>query len=169
MNAVEDIHLLPSEYRMNETGFDKTASCHAVHTGTHLITKVRKRWARLVLVWVTDQMTSMPGAVGRSTLILWPGKASEKIQRRVIPPVCVKCRRTSQEKIKKKRVFSVSYQPINPLGTPANRRGHGCSMQLASFLLFFPCKLNLCLFLMLLLLLQPRSIAFFCWRFKQDP
>jgi hypothetical protein len=43
-------------------------------------------------------MTSMPGAVRRCTCILWTGKASEKARRGVIPPVCVKYRRTPREK-----------------------------------------------------------------------
>jgi hypothetical protein len=31
----------------------RTASCHVGYTGTHLITEVNQRWARLVLGWVT--------------------------------------------------------------------------------------------------------------------
>jgi hypothetical protein len=74
----------------------KTAFCHVGHTGTHLITKVKQRWAQLVLGWGTAQMTSMPGAVRRCTRILWPGKASEKSLIGVIPPVCVKYCRSLQ-------------------------------------------------------------------------
>jgi hypothetical protein len=33
--------------------FKRTASCHAGHTGTHLITKVKQFWALLGLGWVT--------------------------------------------------------------------------------------------------------------------
>jgi hypothetical protein len=39
------------------------ASCHVGHTGTHLIIEVKQYWARIVLGWVTTEMTSMPGAV----------------------------------------------------------------------------------------------------------
>jgi hypothetical protein len=42
---------------------EKQASCHVGRAGTHLISKVKQRWARLVLGWVTAQMTSKPGAV----------------------------------------------------------------------------------------------------------
>jgi hypothetical protein len=42
----------------------------------------------------------MPGAVRRCTCILWLGKAWEKTPRGVIPTVCVKYRRTLQEKRK---------------------------------------------------------------------
>jgi hypothetical protein len=42
-------------------------------------------------------MTIMPGAVRRCTRILWPGKASEKTPKGVIPPVGVKYRRTPGE------------------------------------------------------------------------
>jgi hypothetical protein len=38
-------------------------SCHVGHTGTHLITDVKQRWAWLVLWWVTTQITSEPSAV----------------------------------------------------------------------------------------------------------
>jgi hypothetical protein len=44
-----------------------TASCHFGHTGTHLMTEVKQRWARLVLGWVTTQMKSMLGAVRSCT------------------------------------------------------------------------------------------------------
>jgi hypothetical protein len=47
-------------------------------SGTHLITEVKQRWARILLGVVTTQMTSMPGAVRRCTRILWPGKASKR-------------------------------------------------------------------------------------------
>jgi hypothetical protein len=77
-----------------ESGGEQWVSCHVGPTGTHLITKVKQRCVRLVLGWVNPQMTSSPGAVSRCTCILWPGKASEKTPRGVIPPVCVKYRRT---------------------------------------------------------------------------
>jgi hypothetical protein len=65
------------------------ASCHVGHTGTHLIHEDKQRWAWLVMGWVTNQMTSMAGAVRRCTCILRCGKALEKTPRGVIPPVCV--------------------------------------------------------------------------------
>jgi hypothetical protein len=59
-----------------------TDSCHVGHTGTHLITEVKQRWALVVLGLVTAQMTiSMSGAVKRCTHIMWLGKASEKLFR----------------------------------------------------------------------------------------
>jgi hypothetical protein len=65
--------------------------------GTHLITKVKQRSARLVLGWVTAQMTSIPGADRRCTRMLRPSTASEKIPRGVISSVCVKYCQTPQE------------------------------------------------------------------------
>jgi hypothetical protein len=82
----------------------RTASCHVGHNGTHLITKVKQQWARLVLGRVTIQISSIPGAVKRSTRILWPRKALEKTPRGVIPPACVKYRKTPREKNPKKRM-----------------------------------------------------------------
>jgi hypothetical protein len=38
-------------------------SCFVGHTSTNLITEVMQRWARLVLGWLTSQMTSMSGIV----------------------------------------------------------------------------------------------------------
>jgi hypothetical protein len=67
-------------------------SCHVGHTGTHLIIKVKQRWARLVLTGVNAKIKSMLDAVRRCSHILCPGKASEKTPREVIPPVCVKYR-----------------------------------------------------------------------------
>jgi hypothetical protein len=64
--------------------------CHVGHTGTHLITEVKQRWARIVLGWVT---MSMPGAFRRCTRIL------EKTPKGIIPPVCVKYR-LKEKKIK---------------------------------------------------------------------
>jgi hypothetical protein len=34
----------------------RTASCHVGHTGTHLITEVKQRWAWIVLGWVITLM-----------------------------------------------------------------------------------------------------------------
>jgi hypothetical protein len=44
-----------------------------VWTGTHLITEVEQRWARLLLGGVTREST--PGAVAKCSRILWPGSA----------------------------------------------------------------------------------------------
>jgi hypothetical protein len=41
------------------------------HTGTHWITEVEQRWARLVLGGVTRKST--PVAVGRCSRLLWLG------------------------------------------------------------------------------------------------
>jgi hypothetical protein len=46
---------------------------------------------------VTAQLTSMTGAVRRCTRILWPGMASAKTPRGVIPFDCLKYRRTPRE------------------------------------------------------------------------
>jgi hypothetical protein len=62
------------------------SSYHVRHTTTHLITEVKQRWARIVLGWVTTQMTSTRDALRMCARILWPGKASKKILRKVIPP-----------------------------------------------------------------------------------
>jgi hypothetical protein len=56
-------------------------------------------------------MTCMLGAPGRCNHILWPGKASEKRQREVIPPVCVKYRRTP---IRKKGPIAPRLNSISP-------------------------------------------------------
>jgi hypothetical protein len=77
-------------------------SCHVGHTGTHLNTKVKQRWARLAHGCVTTQMPSMPDAVRRCTHILRTGKASEKTPRGIIPPVWVKYRRKKKGKKEKK-------------------------------------------------------------------
>jgi hypothetical protein len=79
------------KHRIEKVPKKRTASYHVGHT-TNLITKVKQHWARLVLGWVTAQMTSRPGAVRRCTRILWPGKGSEKTAKEVIPPVCLKYR-----------------------------------------------------------------------------
>ena len=57
---------------------------------------IRESQATLVPVstWTGESKTGGTlGAVRRCTRILWPGKASEKTPRGVIPPVCVKYRR----------------------------------------------------------------------------
>jgi hypothetical protein len=59
-------------------------------------------------------MTSTPGAVRRCTLILWSGKASEKTPRGVFLPVCVKYRKTPQEK-KNKRLYASKVDAGRPL------------------------------------------------------
>jgi hypothetical protein len=81
------------------------ASCHVRHTSTQLITKVKQRWARLVLGWVT----SVTGAVKRCTRILWPEKALEKTPTEVIPHLKVTYRRMPKEKRK-------NYNNRNPGG-----------------------------------------------------
>jgi hypothetical protein len=53
-----------------KTKLKRMASCHVAHTGNYFINKVKQRWARLVLGWVTAQITSMLGAVRRCTHIL---------------------------------------------------------------------------------------------------
>jgi hypothetical protein len=55
----------------------------STYRGTHLITEVKQHWARLVLGWVTAQMTSMLDAIRKYTRILWPcmqgvGEATER-------------------------------------------------------------------------------------------
>jgi hypothetical protein len=63
---------------------------------THLITQVKQR-----STWMGDRSNDKyAGAVRRCTRILWPGMVSEKTPRGVITPVCVKYRRTPQEKTK---------------------------------------------------------------------
>jgi hypothetical protein len=83
---------------VHENGYYKIImSSHLGHTSTHVITKVKQRWAKIIIGWVTTQMTSMPGAVRRCTPILWTGKALERTPIGVIPPVCEKYCRTLQE------------------------------------------------------------------------
>jgi hypothetical protein len=66
---------------------NRTAFCNVGRTGTHVITEVKQRWARLR-----------------------PGKASEKTPRGVILPVCV-----TQIALKKKNYFFTSYSPFRIL------------------------------------------------------
>jgi hypothetical protein len=54
-----------------ELGFRQRCFCLVGHTGTHLISKVKQRWTRIVLGWVTTQMTSMLSAVRRWTVVAW--------------------------------------------------------------------------------------------------
>jgi hypothetical protein len=80
---VDDLWSVPG--LLNFLKDPRTASCHVGRTRTHLIIEVKQRWSRFVLIW--------PTAVRRCTSIFWPGKASEKTPRGVIPPVYVKyCR-----------------------------------------------------------------------------
>jgi hypothetical protein len=62
-------------------------------------------------------MTSMLGAVRMCTSILWDGMASEKTPRGVIPPICMKYRRTIQEKkcILMPSMFFVSQNEWKPV------------------------------------------------------
>jgi hypothetical protein len=72
-----------------ENGYYKIImSSHLGHTSTHVITKVKQRMAKMVIGWVTTQMTSMPGAVRRCTSILWTGKASERTPLEVLEDRC---------------------------------------------------------------------------------
>jgi hypothetical protein len=98
-----------------------------LHTGTHLITEVKQRWAHLVLGWVTTKITSMLVAFRRCTRILWPGKASEKTPKGVIPPLCVKYRRTPEEKTSQSEFlqFLHSFRGLRRLSI--NRNGHNKS------------------------------------------
>jgi hypothetical protein len=59
---------------------------------------------------------STPGAVRRCTRILWPGKASEKTPRGVIPPVCVK---NIAKRLKKKDWRNRAFQFFNILALGA--------------------------------------------------
>jgi hypothetical protein len=51
-------NLLQADVTQN-VRIDRMGSCHVGHTCTHLITKVKQHWARLVDGWMTAQMTSM--------------------------------------------------------------------------------------------------------------
>jgi cobalamin biosynthesis protein CobT len=62
-------------------------------------------------------MTSMPGTVRMCTRILWPGKASDKTPRGVVPPVCVKYSTTPQEKNIIFFLSSVSSEDDAPLSS----------------------------------------------------
>jgi hypothetical protein len=61
----------------------RTASCHVGQTGTHLITKVKLHWPKLVLGWMTSQITSIPGAVRRCSRILRPGPGPHRKENRI--------------------------------------------------------------------------------------
>jgi hypothetical protein len=84
--------------------------CHVGHTGSHLITAVKQRLARIVLVWVTTQMTSTPSAVGMCTRNLWPEKASKKTPRRVFPPGCTKYLKNTRKCLKIENSFTTRQQ-----------------------------------------------------------
>jgi hypothetical protein len=45
----------------------RMASCHVGHTGTHLITKVKQQWARIVLGW-DDKYDGVPASRGLGRL-----------------------------------------------------------------------------------------------------
>jgi hypothetical protein len=75
----------------------------------HFISKVKKCWAWLVLGWVSAQMTSTPGEVRWCTRILWPGKASQRTPRGVIPHDCVKY---LKKYLKKKTTASPLPKPL---------------------------------------------------------
>jgi hypothetical protein len=104
---------------------NRTASCHRGHTSYHLITKVKQRWARIVLHWVTTQMTSTTGAVKTCNRILWPGKASEKTPKGVIPPVCLKYRRTPHGEQIPINLYCLRQSPIcfTPTSAPWRHSG----------------------------------------------
>lgn len=82
----------------------KNPYCHCIslkeksNNVTHTVTEEEQHCARIVLEWVTSQMTNMMSAAIKCFRILRPGKASDKTPKGITPTVFVKYRRTHQEK-----------------------------------------------------------------------